>query len=198
MSIQKTQPISSLSLNDFIAHMADQEPRAYAGQAHLDAMGNSSVFSGDEILKSLLKDYSQAQSDLERIIAEHGEDSPMAELACEMRDAVRASVETRLAELRVAYPDLLSNAEYDKDPNFQRQALESALTLRERQAREIREQKELAEQQAQENSDIANDTLVAFFVLSYFSKGYQRSGQLAPYIDMSLNFKSAAELLRED
>ena len=198
-----------MSLNDFITDLARDEASSPGKSGFFSLVNALEHASGDcfnlldgtvtqdSLLQTLLRDYAQNQSRLNAIISEHGAGSPMAELATEMRDMARVSVETRLLELRQSHPDF-----FKKDLKTQaldsERSLETYPRLSKRKEKEdkLKREKDKAEREA--NADIANDTFLAFILLSLFSSRFQKSGQLVPFIDMRGSFQGATDRKNTD
>lgn len=54
----------------------------------------------DDVLASLYKQYCEAKDNLGKLLVSNGSDDPLSEIAWDMHDSLRSSIETRLLELR--------------------------------------------------------------------------------------------------
>mgnify|MGYP006436272381 CR=1 FL=1 len=192
-----------MSLNDFITALAKEDDNygstsgffstvntfGHAGNNCFDLL--DTTLAQDSLFQTLLKDYTQSQSRLNAIISEHGADSPMAELATEMRDMARASVETRLLELRHSHPEFFERTTEIQESNSG-VSLETSPRLRKRKEMEEKQKRDREAAEREANASIANDTFLAFLLLSLFSSRFQRTGQLVPFIDMGTSFRNVS------
>ena len=57
----------------------------------------------DPLLAELFKRYLDARASRDRLVAKHGHDAPMTEMAADMVDSAHCALETRLIEVRALY-----------------------------------------------------------------------------------------------
>lgn len=149
----------------------------------------------DAILQTLAEDYAQSQSNYNKLVEEHGADSPMAELAEEMLASARAAIETRLCELGLkmgdlaglyasAHPARSRGRQAENYPQNYPRSLSDKGALKQRRAHELGRQKEIARQK----SEIAANVLWAFVIYSMLASPYQRR----PFMEAGASFRRAA------
>lgn len=182
-----------MTLDDFISQLAERPVKEILANLDPARIEGSAVHSRDNLLQTLLREYTQAQTNLDQVTNDHGEDSPIADLARSMRDSAKASVETRLAELKLKtkdFPEL--RPLYHKDAAAQDETLETARRLKARKEEEACKKHREQEQRKRENAELASDAVLAFLLLAWFSRRNKGTGQLAPFIDVSFSFSQVS------
>lgn len=182
-----------MTLNDFITQLAERPAKDVLANLDPARIEGSAVHSRDNLLQTLLREYTQAQANLDQVTTDHGEDSPIADLARSMRDSAKASVETRLAELKLKTKDLQDQKpSYHKDTDEHEETLATARRLKARKEEEACKKHREQEQERRENADLASDAMLAFLLLALFSRRNKGARQLAPFIDVSLSFSQVS------
>lgn len=179
-------------MTDFMATAPElaSDDAAPAVDDRSDETGNpewADITTDDPILKTLLRDYRQADANYKKALSEHHATAPMVELAKDIRDTAKACVQTRLDELAAQKEHKEITA---VKPRIKRRALlRDAPGLKKRRERELAIIRERNREERERNAELASDTFFAFLLLAMFAPKNGRSGHI---FDFSDSFRRAS------
>ena len=191
------QYVDQLDLDNESKH--NQSKQADADRSHhkSDIYDIDPRLIDDELLRSLYREYRQAEANLDIISVQRGSQCEMTKHAKEMRNATYAAVQTRLSELGAKAKDFYSHDKKDACQNYQQNcqddhtSLDTSPSLKKRRMFELLKQRKRVRQKRERSSRIANDTFMAFMLLALFT-GRDRAPFSLEKINFSESFSKAS------
>ncbi len=144
-------------------HPSEGPEKGASSGRHFDLADITPYLGADPLILDLAKDYLNAKADYQAALVEHGQDSPIADIAGDHADSAWCTLQARLYELK---QDQAAQARADLILKMEQNTFEAQ---EQRRAQKLKEEREAANLRAKRRNDARNardaDEGYAFFIM---------------------------------